>query len=89
MGVLHALYLKCNSPTFQVRKLKLKNIAYWKHLKQYNPQKQKGLETTTVLAAFLFFFYGKPFVNYQILENKINDLSVAELSHCMVDLSFI
>lgn len=88
MDTLHTLYLKRNSPTFQIRKSKLKNIAYQKHLKQLNPEKKKSLETT-VLTVIFFFFPGKTFVNYQSLKNKINGLSVTELSSYVVNLSFM
>ena len=55
MDTLHTLYLKRNSPTFQIRKSKLKNIAYQKHLKQLNPEKKKSLETTVLTVIFFFF----------------------------------
>ena len=87
MDTLHTLYLKRNSPTFQIRKSKLKKIAYWKHLKQVNPEKKKSLETTVLTV--IFFFSGKTFVNYQSLKNKINGLSVTELSNYVVNLSFM
>lgn len=77
--ILHKLSPKCNSLTFQIRKLKLKDTAYWKNFKQHNPQKQKRI----VLAAILFW---EATVYDQSSEKKINGLSIAELSNCMVDL---